>query len=105
VDQIVSGEKNTLEYSEGNIELIHTPGHTPGSMVALFECDGEKILFGQDIHDPFNADFKSDIGAWCFSMRKLLDLEADILCEGHFGIYLQAEAVRNFIEGHLRVHR
>lgn len=105
VDEQIRGESGALEFSGGRIELIHTPGHTPGSMAALFECEGEKILFGQDVHGPFNADFKSDIAAWRQSMKKLLDLEADVLCEGHFGIYRPADAVRKFINGHLASHR
>jgi len=32
----------------------------------------------------------------------LLDLEADILCEGHFGIYQPAGAVKKYIQGYLQ---
>ena len=35
-------------------------------------------------------------------MQKLIELEADILCEGHFGIYSPASAVKKYIEGYLR---
>ena len=31
------------------------------------------------------------------STKKLLDLKADILCEGHFGIYKTKKDVRNYI--------
>ncbi|OPZ51310.1 MAG: hypothetical protein BWY90_01468 [Deltaproteobacteria bacterium ADurb.BinA014] len=34
-------------------------------------------------------------------MQKLLDLNADILCEGHFGIYEPKEKVRDYIERYL----
>jgi glyoxylase-like metal-dependent hydrolase (beta-lactamase superfamily II) len=34
------------------------------------------------------------------SMQKLLDLQADILCEGHFGIFQPAGRVRHYIEDH-----
>jgi hypothetical protein len=36
------------------------------------------------------------------SLQSLVDLEADILCEGHFGIYQPAEEVKNYIESYLR---
>jgi glyoxylase-like metal-dependent hydrolase (beta-lactamase superfamily II) len=36
---------------------------------------------------PFHVDFGLDIMQWRESMEKLLDLKADILCEGHFGIF------------------
>jgi len=45
------------EFSRCNLELVHTPGHTPGSIVAYLEDDGQSVLFGQDIHGPF-SDFK-----------------------------------------------
>ncbi len=37
-------------------------------------------------------------------MRKLINLNADILCEGHFGIYKPAEKVRSYIEHYLEQH-
>jgi glyoxylase-like metal-dependent hydrolase (beta-lactamase superfamily II) len=61
-----------------------------------------KVLFGQDIHGPFYASFGSDLDAWGTSMRKLLELEADILCEGHFGIIRPASEVRAYIEDYMR---
>jgi hypothetical protein len=32
----------------------------------------------------------------------LLGIDADILCEGHFGIYRSKEEVKRYIEGYLR---
>lgn len=81
---------------------IHTPGHTPGSISLCMDNGMYKILFGQDIHGPFYASFGSDIDAWAESMRKLLELDADILCEGHFGIFRPASEVKAYIEGYLR---
>ena len=34
-------------------------------------------------------------------MKKLLDLKADILCEGHAGIY-RGEKIGKYIEGYLK---
>jgi hypothetical protein len=34
-------------------------------------------------------------------MQNLLALDADILCEGHFGIYESKESVRSYIERYL----
>ncbi|MFH2009114.1 MAG: MBL fold metallo-hydrolase [bacterium] len=105
VDFRVEGEEHTLEFSKGSLRLVHTPGHTPGSMVALVELEGERILFGQDIHGPFHPAFGSDIEKWRESMQRVLALEADVLCEGHYGVYRPASAVREFIEDHLSAHR
>jgi glyoxylase-like metal-dependent hydrolase (beta-lactamase superfamily II) len=101
VDNILSQDQETLTF--GNIEFncIHTPGHTPGSISVYCDIEDRRILFGQDIHGPFDPDFGSDKGKWRESMEKLLNLEADILCEGHFGVYQPKEKVRAYIEGYL----
>jgi glyoxylase-like metal-dependent hydrolase (beta-lactamase superfamily II) len=57
------------------------------------ERGAQRILFGQDVHGSFNVDFGLDIMQWRESMEKLLDLKADILCEGHFGIYSPRDRV------------
>jgi glyoxylase-like metal-dependent hydrolase (beta-lactamase superfamily II) len=75
-----------------------TPGHTPGSISVLVESEGKKVLFGQDLHGPFNEGFLSDLQDYQVSMQKLLDLEADILCEGHFGIFQPGSQVKKYIE-------
>ena len=80
---------------------IHIPGHTPGSIAVLVEIEGSKILFGQDIHGPFMKDFGSNLHEYQESMQKLLDLNADILCEGHFGIIKPSEEVANYIKGYM----
>jgi hypothetical protein len=61
--------------------------YTPDSIVVHLGRGAQRILFGQDIHGPFHVDFGLDIMQWHESMKKLLDLKADILCEGHLGIY------------------
>jgi hypothetical protein len=35
------------------------------------------------------------------SLEFMLSLEADILCEGHFGVYIGKDRVRDFIESFL----
>ncbi|MFN2436344.1 MAG: MBL fold metallo-hydrolase [Desulfotignum sp.] len=80
---------------------LHIPGHTPGSIAVMVESAGKKVLFGQDLHGPFNADFLSDLADYRRSMNRLLKLKADILCEGHYGIFQPKERVRRFIEEQL----
>lgn len=98
VDHLVTGADETLRFRDGELRLVHTPGHTPGSLVAVTEINGQRVLFGQDLHGPFHPAFESDKAQWRFSMQRVLALEADILCEGHYGIYRPAAAVRQFIE-------
>ena len=104
-DYLMKGEEETLEFSSGELQLIHTPGHTPGSICAVHETGEERILFGQDVHGPFSPAFGSDIEAWRRSMQKLLDLNADVLCEGHFGVFRPASEVKKFIEDQLASHK
>jgi glyoxylase-like metal-dependent hydrolase (beta-lactamase superfamily II) len=59
------------------------------------------VLFGQDVHGPFSPAFGSDLDAWRRSIEGLLALNADILCEGHFGIFRPAAAVEKFLRGQL----
>ncbi|HNR50667.1 MAG TPA: MBL fold metallo-hydrolase [Deltaproteobacteria bacterium] len=101
VDRRITGAIETLSAGGDEIHCIHTPGHTPGSMSVYLDRAGKRVLFGQDIHGPFSDDFHSDIQAWRQSMEKLLDLDADILCEGHFGIFSGRERVRKYINGYL----
>lgn len=105
VDHRVTGEDETLRFRKGELRLVHTPGHTPGSLVAVTELGGERVLFGQDIHGPFHPVFESDKAQWRLSMQRVLALEGDVLCEGHYGIYRPAEAVRQFIEEQLAANR
>lgn len=104
VDQSVEGREASLKFSRGTLRLIHTPGHTPGSMVAVLQVEGQTVLFGQDIHGPFDAAFGSNLDDWRRSMHVLLSLKADILCEGHFGVMRPASSVQRFIEGQINIH-
>ncbi|HOD30293.1 MAG TPA: MBL fold metallo-hydrolase [Smithellaceae bacterium] len=101
IDEKISGAEGVLNYGPDILNWIHTPGHTPGSVSLYLDRGNKRILFGQDIHGPFHKAFGSDINFWGKSMHKLLDLNADILCEGHFGIYESKEKVRDYIERYL----
>lgn len=104
VDLRVEGEAETLAMTRASLALLHTPGHTPGSMVALVETPEGRVLFGQDVHGPFSPAFGSDRAAWRRSMERLLALEVDVLCEGHYGVMRPASEARRFIEGQLAAH-
>ena len=101
VDREIKGEREILQFGAEQLHCLHTPGHTPGSISIYLDREGKRVLFGQDIHGPFHKAFGSDIQAWKKSMQLLLLLKADILCEGHFGIYHPKEKVRDYIERYL----
>ena len=66
-------------------------------MVYTTESDGLKILFAQDVHGPLHPDLLSDAALYRRSLKLLLALEADVLCEGHYGIYRGKPAVAALI--------
>ncbi len=105
VDYTLSEVREVLKFSKGELLCLHTPGHTPGSISVILDRDGKRVLFGQDIHGPFSDSFGSDLSAWRKSMEILLGLKADILCEGHFGIYKPEEEVEKYIRGHLNSYK
>jgi glyoxylase-like metal-dependent hydrolase (beta-lactamase superfamily II) len=102
VDRKLTGDHEILSFGVEELHCLHTPGHTPGSMSIYIDRSGKRILFGQDIHGPFLDIFGSDINVWKKSMEKLLTLEADILCEGHFGIFQPKENVRKYITRYIK---
>ncbi len=104
VDHRLSEAREVLKFEKGEILCLHTPGHTPGSIAVILDSDGKRVLFGQDIHGPFSESFGSDIASWKKSMEVLLALKADILCEGHFGIYKPEAEVERYIRNYLEMY-
>jgi glyoxylase-like metal-dependent hydrolase (beta-lactamase superfamily II) len=101
IDRMLEKKEETVKIGEVDFHCILTPGHTPGGISVYIDDGGERILFGQDIHGPFDPSWGSDMDQWKSSMRKLIGLKADILCEGHFGIFNGKTAVKDYIEGYL----
>ncbi len=99
------GDLEVLQLGYYEFLCVHTPGHTPGSISVLIEIDNARILFGQDIHGPFYESFGSDLEDYQKSMQKLLDLKADILCEGHFGVIKPASEVERYIKNYMESNR
>ena len=101
LDTVLTGEYNQMKLGEIEFYFLHIPGHTPGSIAVYIDTPEGRILFGQDIHGPFSPSWGSDVKEWRRSMNKLLALKADVLCEGHAGIY-RGEEIKRYIEGYLK---
>jgi glyoxylase-like metal-dependent hydrolase (beta-lactamase superfamily II) len=105
VDGKLTGEEGSLDVGGGEIRWLHTPGHSAGSIAIYMDSGGSRILFGQDIGAPLLTDFECDPAAWFVSMEKLLALEADVLCDGHSGVYQPRKSVRRYIEHFVKLRR
>lgn len=101
IDTVLEGDDAATKLGDLEFHFIATPGHTPGSIAVYIDMEEGRVLFGQDVHGPFSDGWGSDLAKWRRSMEKLLDLEADLLCEGHAGIF-RGEEVRGYIEAQLR---
>ncbi|OGP57745.1 MAG: hypothetical protein A2V67_17720 [Deltaproteobacteria bacterium RBG_13_61_14] len=102
VDQTFSNSEFRLQVGDQEIVCLHTPGHSPDSISAYLDRGGKRVLFGQDIHGPFHPALGSDVALWRKSMEKLLALQADVLCEGHFGIFQPRAKVEAYIRSYLQ---
>lgn len=98
VDIKISGSEYVFTSGNTEFRVYHTPGHTPGSCVATVNSGGKLVLFGQDIHGPLHPDLKSDRKDYKNSLEFIASLDADILCEGHYGVITGRKKVREFIE-------
>ncbi len=101
VDIKLCKDEESLILGSYELKFLHIPGHTPGSIACYLDVEGRRVLFGQDIHGPYNLPGADKEKARA-SLQKLIGLNSDILCEGHFGIYQPKEEVRRYIESHLR---
>jgi len=101
VDTKISEAEQNIHFSRHDLKLIHIPGHTPGSIAVYVEITGKRIIFGQDIHGPYETEWSGNPKQAVASLEKLVDLKADILCEGHFGIYQPADRVARYIESYI----
>jgi len=96
-DRTLSGKKETIRLSGRDIVAVHVPGHSPGSVVYLTESDGQRVLFAQDVHGPLHPDLRSNEADYRRSLKKMLALAPDILCEGHYGVIRGKAAAADFI--------
>ena len=101
VDRVIRGTETRIQFDRYELVVIHIPGHTPGSIAIYMDIAGKRVLFGQDIHGPYNPEWGADREKARISLQRLIDVKADILCEGHFGIYTPADKIEQFISSYL----
>ena len=104
IDLKISGTQGLLPIAGEEIHFLHTPGHTPGSISPYLDQNGTRVLFGQDLGAPLLPEFDCDPSAWRLSMERLLALKADVLCDGHSGIYQPSSRVAAYISHFVKAY-
>jgi glyoxylase-like metal-dependent hydrolase (beta-lactamase superfamily II) len=71
----------------GGIKILHTPGHTPGS-ICLYLQDKDLLIAGDLLANRFGlklpaGSFTVDIAQEIQSVKRVAGLEFDIICFGH----------------------
>ncbi len=97
-------EITDLQLGKYFFKCIHTPGHTPGGMVYLTRIENHKVLFAGDICGGGMKINGGDHAIFKKSLRNLLNLNADILCDGHMNVIQPAKEVFMYIEGCLKIN-
>jgi glyoxylase-like metal-dependent hydrolase (beta-lactamase superfamily II) len=107
-----------MELGRQRLRVIHTPGHTPGSVCFLLEVDGKNLLFSGDtvLYDGrlgWQGNPYADNQQYLASLRKLAAftwngaaVEWDMLLPGHGAMaldkaYLDVEKARASVEDSL----
>lgn len=81
---------------------MHIPGHSPGSVAYLTTSAYLKIVFAQDVHGPLHHALLSNAVDYQASLQRLIDLDADVLCEGHYGIFRGKQDIVRFVRSFMR---
>jgi glyoxylase-like metal-dependent hydrolase (beta-lactamase superfamily II) len=73
-----------LRFGARTIEVVATPGHSPGSVSYLVDCAGTRVaLLGDALWGGFHPRLGSDLAAWEDTLARLQELECDALSFGH----------------------
>lgn len=81
-------DRERICLGEVELQVIHTPGHSPGHCV--FFCREESLVYGGDMDlseiGPFYGSRVSNIDDWIASIHKVMSLEPRIFISAHRGI-------------------
>jgi hydroxyacylglutathione hydrolase len=73
-----------LRFGDRTIEVVATPGHSPGSVSYLVDCAGTRVaLLGDALWGGFHPRLGSSLDAWEATLERLRALECDALSFGH----------------------
>ncbi|HBP62832.1 MAG TPA: MBL fold metallo-hydrolase [Desulfosporosinus sp.] len=84
--ELADGE--ILDFGEVSLQVVHTPGHTPGH-IALYEPQSGALFAGDIDLSPFGpwyGDACSDIEEFASTIDRLIKFNPKVLISGHRGI-------------------
>ncbi|MFN2520767.1 MAG: MBL fold metallo-hydrolase [Candidatus Limnocylindria bacterium] len=89
----------TIQAGKLRLRVLHTPGHTPGSVCFTTEVDGLRLLItGDTVWGAFHERMGSDMDAWRRSLDRLLELEFEAMTIGHSLPALIADGRKNLLK-------
>lgn len=99
-DEVKDGD--TIDLGDRHFEVLHLPGHSPGS-IGLWEAATGTFFGGDAIYDDNLLDQlpDSDIADYVATMRRIRDLPANVIHGGHgpsFGRQRMIEICNDYIE-------
>jgi glyoxylase-like metal-dependent hydrolase (beta-lactamase superfamily II) len=94
---------DVIDLGDRALRVLHAPGHTPGSIV-LLDQDLRWLYSGDVLYDGTLLDEMAgaDIPAYVESMRRLLDLDVDLVHPGHDHSF-DGDRMRDLVEAYLRL--
>lgn len=95
-------EGETVDIGDRHFEVLHLPGHSPGS-IGLWEAATGTLFSGDAVYDGplLDEGDDSDIGDYCRTMERLLELPVTVVHGGHdpsFGRDRLREIARSYLE-------
>jgi len=103
VDRVL-GQGDTVVVGAATFNVLATPGHSPCSL--SFHEPGARILLISDAtgyympeHEAWWPNYFDGYGAYVESMRRLAELDADVLCLSHNAVVTGADDVRAYFSG------
>jgi glyoxylase-like metal-dependent hydrolase (beta-lactamase superfamily II) len=88
----------------GGIKVLHTPGHTPGSICLFLQQEGI-VIVGDVITHRFGLSLPSkmftvDMTQELQSIKRVVSLDFDVICFGHGSpiVYEAHPAITDFVE-------
>jgi glyoxylase-like metal-dependent hydrolase (beta-lactamase superfamily II) len=83
VDRLLE-DGDVLRINGLELHVLHTPGHSPGSVCFLVEVEGSTLLIaGDTLWGGYHPRLRSDISSWQRSIDRLLTCDFDVATIGH----------------------